>query len=273
MARTIEVLTPENIPLTMEPAGIGTRFGAVLMDMMIQLGIFVGLAIIGGIASIWLRWLGTSSVLEIILIVGGFLLLFGYFILFETLWNGQTPGKKFFGLRVVRDGGRPVDFFSVATRNLVRLADFLPVSYAFGAGAIFFHPQYKRLGDMAAGTVVIREREAKTLGYAWASKKKEDAAKAASAQFKMARLPDTVTPPADVLTPEEQALLRRFAIRRWEMTPDDAERMGYRIIVPLVARLNLTFVAGAPPHYADLVSTIVADLDRTQEEQYAGRTL
>ncbi|MBC7805192.1 MAG: RDD family protein [Akkermansiaceae bacterium] len=272
MARTIEVLTPENIPLTLEPAGIGTRFGAVLLDMTIQLGIFIALAIVGGIASIWLKWLGIPSVIEIILIVGGFLLLFGYFILFETLWNGQTPGKKFFGLRVVRDGGRPVDFFSVATRNLVRLADFLPVSYAFGAGAIFFHPQYKRLGDMAAGTVVIREREAKTLGFAW-GKKKEDAAKAQSAQFKTAHLPDTVVPPADVLTPGEQSLLRRFAIRRWEMTPDDAERMGYRIIVPLVARLNLSFVAGAAPHYADLVSTIVADLDRTQEEQDAGRTL
>ncbi|MBC8138101.1 MAG: RDD family protein [Fibrella sp.] len=272
MARTIEVLTPENIPLTMEPAGIGTRFGAVLLDMLIQLGIFVGLAIVGGIAALILQWNGISSVLNIILIVGGFLLLFGYFILFETLWNGQTPGKKFFGLRVVRDGGRPVDFFSVATRNLVRLADFLPVSYAFGAGAIFFHPQYKRLGDMAAGTVVVREREAKTLGFAW-GKKKEDAAQVQSAQFKTARLPDTVIPPDGVLTPEEQALLRRFAIRRWEMTPDDAERMGYRIIVPLVARLNLTFVAGAPPHYADLVSTIVADLDRAQEEIGAGRTL
>lgn len=268
MARTIEVLTPENIPLTMEPAGIGTRFGAVLVDMMIQVVVFLLVTIGGAIATIWY-----PTILNIVMIVAGFLLVFGYFILFETLWNGQTPGKKYFGLRVVRDGGRPVDFFSVATRNLVRLADFLPVSYVLGAGAIFFHPQYKRLGDMAAGTVVVREREAKTLGFAWGSKKKEDAAKAASAQFKTARLPDTVTPPADMLTAGEQALLRRFALRRWEMTPDDAERMGYRIIVPLVARLNLSFVPGAPPHYADLVSTIVADLDRTQEEWEAGRTL
>lgn len=267
MARTIEVLTPENIPLTLEPAGIGTRFGAVLVDMVIQLAMYLGLAIAAGIASIWL-----PSLLSIALTVGAFLLLFGYFILFETLWSGQTPGKKYFGLRVVRDGGRPVDFFSVAVRNLVRIADFLPILYALGAGAVFFHPQYKRFGDMAAGTVVVREREAKTLGFAW-GKKKEDAAKAASAQFKTARLPDTVTPPIDVLRPEEQTLLRRFAIRRWEMTPDDAERMGYRIIVPLVARLNLSFVAGAPPHYADLVSTIVADLDRAQEEMDAGRTL
>lgn len=273
MARTIEVLTPENIPLTLEPAGIGTRFGAVLVDMMIQLVVFVALAIVGFILAAFFGWTGMQSILPIILTIGGFLLLFGYFILFETLWNGQTPGKKQFGLRVVRDGGRPVDFFSVAVRNLVRLADFLPVSYAFGAGAIFFNPQYKRLGDMAAGTIVIREREAKTLGYAWSSKKKEEAAKVSSAQFKTARLPDTVNPPVNVLTREEQALLRRFAIRRWEMTPDDAERMGYRIIVPLVARLNLTFVAGAPPHYADLVSTIVAELDRAQEEMEAGRTL
>ncbi len=272
MARTIEVLTPESIPLTLEPAGIGTRFGAVLVDMMIQLvTALVGL-IVGSIASALLGWSFGSTLFEVFVIIGGFLLLFGYFILFETIWNGQTPGKKMFGLRVVRDGGRPVDFFSVATRNLVRIADFLPMVYAFGAGAIFFHPQYKRLGDMAAGTVVVREREAKTLGFGW-GKKKDDAAKAASAQFKTARLPDTVNPPANILNPEEQALLRRFAIRRWEMTPDDAERLAYRIIVPLVARLNLTFVPGAAPHYADLVSTIVADLDRAQEEREAGRTM
>ncbi len=272
MARSIEILTPESIPLTLEPAGIGTRFGAILVDIVIQLGVAVGGITLAAILSAFVGWTGGSAVFEVILIVGGFVLLFGYFILFETVWNGQTPGKKMFGLRVVRDGGRPVDFFSVATRNLVRIADFLPVSYALGAGAIFFHPQYKRFGDMAAGTIVVREREAKTLGFAW-NKKKDAAALVAASLFKMARLPETVNPPADVLRPEEQVLLRHFAIRRWEMTPDDAERMGYRIVVPLVARLNLTFVPGAPPHYADLVSTVVADLDREQENREAGRTL
>lgn len=272
MARQIEVLTPENIPLTLEPAGIGSRFGAMLVDLAIQLGIAIAGLIVGGILSIWVDMATGSTVFTALLIISGFLLLFGYFILFETIWNGQTPGKRAFGLRVVRDGGRPVDFFSVATRNLVRIADFLPVSYAIGAGTIFFSPQYKRLGDMAAGTVVIREREARSLGFAW-GKKKLDAATTAAAQFQTARLPETVNEPADVLTAEEASLMRRFALRRWEMTPDDAERLGYRIIVPLVSRMNLTFVAGAHPRYADLVSTIVAHLDRVQTERDTGRPL
>ncbi|MBC8140686.1 MAG: RDD family protein [Armatimonadetes bacterium] len=286
MARTIEVLTPENITLSLEPAGIGTRFGAVLLDMLIQFGIAIGGSILLGMGTGLLGWNVGGTVFEVSLIIGGFLLLFGYFILFETIWNGQTPGKKAFGLRVVKDGGRPVDFLAVAIRNLVRLADFLPGVYAFGAGAIFFNRQYKRFGDMAAGTIVIREREARTLGFAWKPEPKKNpkqdanvsksvaaAQLAAAAQFKNARLPETATNPDVVLTHGEQALMRRFALRRWEMTPDDAERMGYRIIVPLVSRLNLQFVAGAPPHYADLVSTVVAELDRTQEERDAGRTL
>ena len=278
MARTLDVLTPENISLTLEPAGIGTRFGAVLVDISIQLGVAIGGTIAFGILSGFLNWNTGGTLFEVLLIIGGFLLLFGYFIVFETLWSGQTPGKKAFGIRVVRDGGRPVDFLSVAIRNLVRIADFLPVSYAMGAGAIFLHPQYKRFGDMAAGTLVIREREAKTLGFAW-KPQKENApvlnatATAAIAQFQSARLPDTVNPPDEHLTDGEKALMRRFALRRWEMTPDDAERMGYRIMIPLVSRLNIRFAPGLPPCYADLVSTIVADLDRVQEERDAGRTL
>lgn len=285
MARTIDVLTPENITLSLEPAGIATRFGAVLIDVLVQLFIAVAGTIVLAIGSGLLGWRLAGTLFQVSLTIGGFLLLFGYFIFFEALWNGQTPGKKMFGLRVVKDAGRPVDFLSVVIRNLVRIADFMPGLYALGAGAIFFSPQYKRFGDMAAGTVVIREREARTLGFAWKpepKKPKKDnnvsksvaaAQVAAAAQFKNARLPETANTPDDVLTPGEQALMRRFALRRWEMTPDDAERMGYRIIVPLVSRLNLQFVAGAPPHYADLVSTTVAELDRAQEERDAGRTL
>ena len=271
MARTLEILTPESIPLTLEPAGIATRLGANLIDIAVQVGIFALGAILFGLLSLWARALTESTVIQAAAIIAGFLLMFGYHILFETVWNGQTPGKRVFGIRVVRDGGLPVDFFSVATRNLVRIADFLPLVYGFGASAIFLSPQYKRLGDMAAGTIVIRERQAKTLGFAW--KRKPDATAVGIAQFKAARLPDAVRPPIDALNGSEQALIRRFALRRWEMTPDDAERLGYRIVVPLVAKLNLVFVAGAAPHYADLVSTIVADLDRAQEERDAGRTL
>ena len=78
--------------------------------------------------------------------------------LFETIWNGQTPGKRAFGLRVVRDGGYPITFYASAIRNLIRIADFLPFGFAAGALTIFLQSEYKRLGDLVAGTIVIKER-------------------------------------------------------------------------------------------------------------------
>jgi hypothetical protein len=193
-------------------------------------------------------------VTQAILIIAAFLVFFGYSILFETLWNGQTPGKRTFNLRVIRDGGYAITFYAAATRNLVRIADFLPLAYTAGALSVFFHPHYKRFGDLVAGTVVVKERE---LGNVWQVGLR--APKGAAGQTP--RLPDTVNDPVKVLTTDEIAVLRRFALRRWEMTADDAERVGYRLIVPLVGRLNLTFIPGVAPRYADLVTVLVADID------------
>jgi hypothetical protein len=139
----------------------------------------------------------------------------------------------------------------VATRNLVRIADFIPL-YGIGGLAVFFHPQYKRLGDLAAGTLVIKERGG--VGSLGSSP-------AATAAAGTVSLPPGVHNPLDVLTADEMALLRRFAVRRWEMNPDDSERLAYRLTVPLVPRLNLRFVPGAVPRYADLVSVLVAAAD------------
>src|SRR5204862_7288871 len=87
-----------------------------------------------------------------------FMLFFGYFLFFETRWNGQTPGKKVTGARVMKDGGFPIDLRAAVVRNIVRLLDLMPGPYAIGVAAAFFSAEYKRVGDYAAGTVVIRER-------------------------------------------------------------------------------------------------------------------
>lgn len=260
MARQVTIITPENIALTLEEAGLATRFGALLVDMLIQLATtLVGLIVFGiVVASLGRGGLDAAgNLIAAIAIIAGFLIWFGYFIFFEAIWNGQTPGKRVFGLRVVRDGGYPVDFFGAATRNLIRIADFLPVGYVAGGLTVFFHPQYKRLGDLVAGTLVIKERivDPRT---AFRTGPVGPAA--------VSRLPETVRSPFETLTADELSLLRRFALRRWEMTPDDAERVAYRIIVPLIARLNLTFVPGAAPRYADLASALVEAADRREAE-------
>jgi uncharacterized RDD family membrane protein YckC len=123
VARKLTVVTPENIPLEMELAGLGTRFGALLIDLCA----LILLLIIGSIAIPLL--VPDPSLNRAFVALYAFLVWFGYFILFESLWNGQTPGKRAFHLRVMRDGGYPVNFFAVAARNLTRIADFMPLFY------------------------------------------------------------------------------------------------------------------------------------------------
>jgi hypothetical protein len=90
--------------------------------------------------------------------VAVFLLVFAYFVLFEWLGGGQTPGKKIMGLRVMYEDGRPVDFAASAIRNVLRLADFLPAVYGLGVTVMFISPKSQRLGDLAGGTIVVIER-------------------------------------------------------------------------------------------------------------------
>jgi len=242
----------------LEPAGIGTRFGALLLDILFMLGTLLVLTIIGALLTLLFSWTGLGNIALALFTIASFLVLFGYFLLFETIWNGQTPGKRVFGLRVVRDGGYPINFYAAAVRNFVRLADFLPFGFAAGALTVFVQPEYKRLGDIVAGTIVIKERPSDPAA----------AFRTGPVGAIAGPLPATIKNPFDVLSPEELALLRRFAQRRFEMTPDDAERMAYRLIVPLIGRLNITFAANAAPRYADLATALVRAADQREEDLY-----
>ena len=268
MSRQVTVITPENVPLTFELAGLATRFGAYLIDLTLQLVIIGVLLTIAGIVAAALPTAvgGMSgSLIGAIVLIAFFLIWFGYFLFFEALWNGQTPGKRALKIRVVRDGGYPATFFNLATRNLIRLADSLPLIYGVGGLAAFFQGQYKRLGDLAGGTIVIKERASRfgpRLTYA--------ATPDRAPQFS-GDLPEGVHNPYDVLSADELELLRRFAVRRWQMDSDDSERLGYRLIAPLVPRLNISFLPGAPPRYADLASALAAAADKREEELTGGR--
>ena len=297
MSREATIVTPENIPLTLELAGLGSRFIALAIDLLLQGVLLIfGFTLLAMLSSP-LSLAGLQWLTEVLSIIYGFLVFFGYFIFFETLWNGQTIGKRAAGLRVVREGGYPITFFAAATRNLIRIADFLPLNYGIGALCVFLSPQYKRLGDLVAGTVVIKEREARFLnavfvetsalpvdpasGKPGLSAGSEETTETTvtvrqkRAAYKGPRLPETAKNPLDLLNEDELELLRRFSTRRWEMLPDDAERMAYRLVVPLVPRLNITFLPNVPPRYADLASVIVgtADLTAAEREELAGARL
>jgi uncharacterized RDD family membrane protein YckC len=165
--RTLEVRTPESIAFRYELAGLGSRFLALAVDQAIQIAVLV--AIFGGLVTAAFRAvghrhaaapvadkLGESLAIAIVVVIS-FIVLFGYFIAFEALWNGQTPGKKLVGIRVVRDGGYPIDFGASLIRNLIRVGEQLLGYYLFGAISALISPENKRLGDLAAGTIVVRD--------------------------------------------------------------------------------------------------------------------
>lgn len=214
MDRSLRIRTPESIAFSYELAGLGSRFLAVIVDMLIQAailaGIFWGLALIGAHApkaAAAARSASASESLAIAIVAGiVFIVFFGYFIAFESLWNGQTPGKKLLGIRVVRDGGFPIDLGACAVRNIVRAGELPLGFYAVSAVVCIASPENKRLGDLAAGTIVVRDAKAETLETIVAEP--QEHARTA------------------LIGEEEQSLIDRFNARRKGLSPDVRERIA-----------------------------------------------
>ncbi|MFN2390393.1 MAG: RDD family protein, partial [Pyrinomonadaceae bacterium] len=167
---TLIIETPERVPLAFALASIGNRFLAVAIDHFIQyLTIFIvtwafislsGANVIGAEESAARFFSEMPKWTIAILIIVLFLIFAVYFIFFEWLWNGQTPGKRLLKLRVIREDGRPVTLWEAIARNLLRIFDavpgfILPV-YSVGLITIFMSRRDQRIGDMFAGTVVVR---------------------------------------------------------------------------------------------------------------------
>jgi uncharacterized RDD family membrane protein YckC len=228
MDRTLRVRTPESIAFSYELAGLGSRFLALSIDVTIQIllaiGIFWGLfyaAVNSGslmrhasVADKTAQSVGYAIVSFIL-----FLIFFGYFIIFEAYWNGQTPGKKMLALRVVRDGGYPADFGSAAIRNLIRVGEFFLGFYLISAVAALLSPENKRLGDMAAGTIVVRDARSVAL-------------------VKIAEEYDTQAPRFAMLDAEEYALIDRFVARRDGMAPGNRAVMAAQIAQRVRSRVS-----------------------------------
>jgi|KBSMisStandDraft_5_1062788.scaffolds.fasta_scaffold23201_2 uncharacterized RDD family membrane protein YckC len=151
---TMRIATPEGVSLELSLAGLGSRFVALLADTLLQ-GVALGLLIVALVVA------DTGGfAFEAIVALAVFALLFVYPVAFELAAGGRTPGKRWSSLRVVCDDGSPLTFRSSALRNVLRLVDILPGLYLVGAIAIFATRANQRLGDLAAGTLVVREPRA-----------------------------------------------------------------------------------------------------------------
>ena len=154
------VLTPEKVVLSFRPCGLATRIGAHFVDVMLAL---IGAVAVATLIALLAPIMGETAAGMIGALFFSVTFL-AYFVLFEGLWLGQTPGKRIAKARVVMHDGTPVTFAAALYRNLLRPADFLPSFYLLGALCLFTNPRSQRLGDLAAGTVVIVE-STPALGY------------------------------------------------------------------------------------------------------------
>src|SRR5207244_1486228 len=201
------IVTPEAVAVRVDIAELGSRVGAGLIDGLILGGVLTAILILAGLAgTVGLLGLGGDLAAGL---YTGFLILvvFGYHPFFEEIWNGRTPGKQAFGLRVIQTDGRPVGLGPVLLRNVLRPFDILLV--AIGLFLILFTRRRQRLGDLVAGTIVVRQPK--------------------MAQPSPVRLqipPDADLPPLDttLLSEEEYELMRSFLERRWQLDP--AARMA-----------------------------------------------
>jgi len=157
------VETPENIRFGYDTADIGSRFLAILIDSLIQSVLYLVLVIAviivaGNLSQLELPRL-VNALLAVTLLLFIFMIQFGYFIFLEIFMGGQTPGKRLFNLRVVKDNGYPLSPLDSIIRNIVRIVDFFPFAYGIGVITMFLNRRAKRLGDFAAGTLVVKMRD------------------------------------------------------------------------------------------------------------------
>ena len=227
------VLTPERVSLEYGIAGIGSRGGAVLVDTLIQAVVLmvVTLGLTGATVAIS-TVAETGSRATGILVIGlwllaAFAITSGYFMVFEIIWNGQTPGKRLLGLRVIRESGYPIRPVDSVIRNLVRIVDWLPIAYGVGVLVMLVNKRSRRLGDFAGGTLVVREGARRTL--------------------------TTVAPLAAetderygvTLSSADATLVRDFLVRREAMDPGARGDLAQRLASALAQRYQLPFDPGS----------------------------
>jgi len=244
---TLIIETPERVPLAFALASIGNRFIAVAIDHAIQ---YVSIALIallflfaagllsGGAESV-IDSVGvnTPKWIVAVLIIVVFVLFSGYFAFFEWWWDGQTPGKRLMKLRVIREDGRPITLWEAIARNLLRIFDAIPgfviPIYSVGLIVVFLNSRDQRVGDMFAGTVVIRERtdEAPTFAETFSNP-------VADAAFRRVQPRTAFDANITSIGENEIEVIESFLRRRWDLTERQRIWMAWRIALPIMFRLR-----------------------------------
>jgi uncharacterized RDD family membrane protein YckC len=247
----LSIDTPENVAFGYHVAGIGSRFLAALVDTTII--VVLQLIVLG--ASVFA--LNTANLIEnlgawISAILGlvAFLLFWGYYIFFEMLWNGQSPGKRWAGLRVIRTDGTPVTLTESIIRNLVRFIDFMPLGYGVGVVTMFVNDQARRLGDLAAGSLVVHDGGQISIQSV------------AQPPLLISGGGRTIDPtlPLERLQPEDLQLLEEFLSRRYQLA--NAQVLAVQIMKRLYTRMGLDLPHDLAQPDQQLVALLLAVRDR-----------
>ncbi|HZD96278.1 MAG TPA: RDD family protein, partial [Candidatus Sulfotelmatobacter sp.] len=206
--------TPEQVHLEFVLAGIGSRFMAVFLDVLIEAVLYLILFLLtliwqsGGLfgpaRSLW--W---NAIVTLVI----FCINWGYYAFFEVLWKGQTPGKRWAGIRVIKDSGRPINAFEAISRNLIRFIDFLPGFYGIGVVTMLLNSKNRRLGDYVAGTLVVHETSDRE----------------STLFFNTSARTEFTLHQAAGLTVQEAELIETFLARRLEIPPEVRKFNAQRI--------------------------------------------
>jgi uncharacterized RDD family membrane protein YckC len=227
MPRKITIITPENVRIDYEIAGIASRCIAAFVDHLLQLGLLGVLYAMRYLAGKYIEIPVVSWGVAIIGIAA-FVINYGYYLYFETVWNGQTPGKRFSRTRTVREGGVPIDLSCAALRNLIRVVDFLPVLYILGGITVLISSCNKRLGDYAAGTLVVKERTE------WMGNLNTE-----GTQNVQPAPESEYVRNIELVSSEDFATISRFLDRQVELEKDIREQLAARIAAPIIAKLGI----------------------------------
>jgi uncharacterized RDD family membrane protein YckC len=232
-------------------AGLGSRFLAIFVDSLlwtaaILLLVLLFILLMPAIRSfnkLSAQWTFAITVFLV------FLFNWGYFTLFEAFWNGQTPGKKIAHIRVIQCSGRPIGLLESMARNFIRYIDSLPTLYLIGILSIFLTRQHQRLGDLAAGTLVVRDEPLESSPQ-WNGSSLNSRTFTTSS-FTPASLPPEphmlVTLPAASLaklTPSDLEVLENFLARRLDMPLDARAALATRIASALQSKSGLEIPSG-----------------------------
>lgn len=199
--RDLRVRTSEHVGINYEIAGIGNRFLAAFVDLALLGVIELGLSLVFGVVIRELGGVAATSALAVSVVLLVLVIPFAYWVLLEAFWNGQTIGKHLVGIRVLRDDGSPVGFFAVLARGLLRLLDVVPLIFPVDMLLMLLSAKGQRLGDLVAGTVVVKARFDRD--FHALRTRAEPAARALSVRS---------------LSGEEQRLVREFVLREPKLT-------------------------------------------------------